>query len=100
MDGVEGRDRLEASVVALRAEVEHLRAELARKNHALAVLAERLVPLEQARAEGAARECDARIAAEVELRRFRRLTLYRYTFWVRNTSRQAIRLLRRASAAP
>ncbi len=63
--------RLEADVAALRTELE-------RKDAALAQLAERLVDVEAAREDGAKRERDGRIEAEVELARLEGTKLYRY----------------------
>lgn len=62
---------------ALRAEVAALRAELGRRDAALAALGERLVPVEHARAEGAASERERREAAEAELRALKATRLYR-----------------------
>lgn len=62
---------------ALRAEIAALRAELAQRDAALAALGERLVPIEHARAEGAAGERQRREAAETELRALQATRLYR-----------------------
>ena len=63
--------RLEADLAAAR-------TELKRKDAALARLAERLVDVEAAREEGARRERDHRVAAELELGRLHATKLYRY----------------------
>jgi hypothetical protein len=62
----------------LEAELEALRTELARKDVALAGLSERLVDVEAAREDGAKRERDDRIEAELELARLEATKLYRY----------------------
>ena len=62
---------------ALRAEITALRAELEHRDAALAALGERLVPIEHARAEGAAGERERREAAETELRALQATRLYR-----------------------
>jgi hypothetical protein len=62
---------------ALRAEIAALRDELARRDEALAALGEKLVPVEHARAEGAAVERERREAAETELRALKATRLYR-----------------------
>ncbi len=61
----------------LVADVDALRGELARKDAALAQLAERLVDVEAAREEGARHERDARVTAELELSRLEATKLYR-----------------------
>ncbi len=70
----------------LEAEVAHLRAEVARRDAALATLSERVVPVEQARAAGAAEahrrwretELSRLLEAERELTRLRATKFYRY----------------------
>lgn len=62
---------------ALRAEIAELRAEVARKDAALAAISDRLLPVEQAREDGAREEREARLAAERELRRLQATKLYR-----------------------
>src|SRR3954452_11522950 len=62
----------------LEADVASLRAELERKDAALAKLAERLVDVEAAREDGAKRERDIRIEAEVALARLEGTKIYRY----------------------
>jgi hypothetical protein len=62
----------------LVADVDALRAEVERKDAALARLAERLIDVEAAREDGAKRERDDRIEAELELARLEATKLYRY----------------------
>ncbi|HEX5613578.1 MAG TPA: hypothetical protein VFZ83_00335 [Acidimicrobiia bacterium] len=62
---------------ALRAEIAALRAELELREAALVALGERLIPVEHARAEGAAGERERREAAETELRALKATRLYR-----------------------
>jgi hypothetical protein len=63
---------------ALRAELDRLRGELERRDAALARLGERLVPVERARAEGAAEERERNQDLVDELRALRATKLYRY----------------------
>ncbi len=62
----------------LEADLEALRVELHRKDNALARLAERLVDVEAAREDGARRERERRVQAELELARLEATKLYRY----------------------
>jgi len=68
---VEQLRRLQADIAALRTELE-------RKDAALARLQERLVDVEAAREDGAKREREERIVAELELARLEATKLYRY----------------------
>jgi hypothetical protein len=65
------------TVRALRAEVARLEGEVSRRDAALAALGERIVPIEQARAEGAEGERARRQHAEDELRSLQGTRLYR-----------------------
>ncbi len=62
----------------LEADLDALRIELQRKDEALARLAERLVDIEAAREDGAKREREERIEAQLELARLEATKLYRY----------------------
>jgi hypothetical protein len=62
----------------LQADIAALRTELERKDAALGRLSERLVDVEAAREEGAKREREDRIEAELELARLEATKLYRY----------------------
>src|SRR3954470_10481547 len=62
----------------LVADIAALRIELQRKDEALGRLSARLVDVEAAREEGAKRERDDRIEAELELARLEATKLYRY----------------------
>lgn len=73
-----------AVVRELHAQIAELRAEIARKDEALAALAARLVPVEQAREEGANEEREARREAEDELRALRQTKIYRLLLRPRN----------------
>jgi hypothetical protein len=82
-------------IVALEAELAELRTQLARRDAALAELAERLQPLEQARELAAAAERDARQDVEVELERLRATKLYRLALGPRERIVAIRRQLRR-----
>jgi hypothetical protein len=61
----------------LEADLQALRTELERKDEALARLGARLVDVEAAREDGAKREREARVRAELELSRLQATKLYR-----------------------